>query len=185
MVSRQSSEKVFYKNILIHMSKIILPLLILFILFRYKPLLLLIIFEIFDFTKLLVLRKRFTQFPLDLMFVFGITAAYYYGFLIAIVVFVLGIINRMQVSHIEGRHVTKCIRHFTLFFLTSLLNKYSFFNLAAFMQLLNYILKYSVLILSSDTGIFEKSIYHIFNFITSLILFYIIEIVFITFPGLI
>ena len=185
MESRQSSKKLFYKNVLVHMSKITLPLILLYIVFKYKPLILLIIFEIFDLTKLLILRKRFTQFPLDLMFVFGVTAAYYYGFLIAIIVFTLGIINRMQVEHIKGRHVTKCIRHFTLFFLASLLNKYSFFTLAASLQLLNYLVKYSTSILRSDSAIFKKSVYHIFNFISSLILFFAIEKFFIYFPALV
>jgi len=186
METRGKSKKIKTRNAIIKpFFKIISPMLILYIIFKYKPLILIIIFEIFDLTKLLILRKKFTQFPLDLVFVFGITAAYYCNFLVAIIIFVLGIINRLEVAHIKDRHVTKCIRHFTLFFLSSLLNSYSFFTLATFLQLLNYLVKYGLSMRKSDSVIFEKSIYHVFNFISSVILFYFIEVLVQYFPNLI
>jgi hypothetical protein len=185
MKTRVSSKKSDYKDILTHVLKTILPLIILYIIFNYKPLIIIMFFEFFDLIKLLILRKNLSQFPIDFVFVFGIAAAYYYGFLISIIIFVLGIINRMQVDHIKDRHVTKCIRHFTLFFLAFLLNEYSFFTLAVFLQLLNYFIKYGVSIIKSDSAIFDKSIFHIFNFVSSIILFYLIELFFDYFPKLV
>jgi hypothetical protein len=178
MVTRLSYKKPSQKTILLHMLKTIMPLVLFYAFFKYKPLIILILFEFFDLTKLLILRKNFSQFPLDFVFVFGVAAAYYYGFLISIIIFVLGIINRMQVDHIRDRHITKSIRHFSLFFLAFILNNYSFFTLAVFLQLLNYFIKYGIFILNSDTAIFEKSVFHVFNFISSIILFYFIEIFF-------
>ena len=86
MQARLKNEKQMIIDAAKQMIKIVLPLIILFILFRYKPLILLIIFEILDLSKLMILRKRFLQFPLDLVFVFGVTAAYYYSFLISVIV---------------------------------------------------------------------------------------------------
>lgn len=178
MDARDWSEKQKLKNVLKLVFKIFSPLIILFIIFRYKPLLLIIFFEIFDLTKLLILRKKFKEFPTDIVFVFGITAAYYYGFLIAIIIFILGIINRLEVAHIKDRHITKCIRHFTLFFLASLLTGYSFFTLSTFLLLLNYLVKYGISMIESDNSIFNKSIFHVFNFISSIVLFYFIDLIF-------
>ncbi len=183
MATRQKNVK--HRQIIFYLAKILLPLLLVYILFRYKPVIPIMVFVLLDIIKLQILRKRFNQFPLDLVFVFGIAIAYYYSFLPSILVFILGILNRMQVEHIQGRHVTKCIRHFTLFFLASLLNFYQFFTLAAFLLLVNYVVKYGLALLDSDDSIYEKSIYHIFNFTSSLILFFIIGIVFQSFPSLV
>ena len=172
MQARLKNEKQMIIDAAKQMIKIVLPLIILFILFRYKPLILLIIFEILDLLKLMILRKRFLQFPLDLVFVFGVTAAYYYSFLISVIVFILGIINRIEVAHIKDRHVTKCIRHFTLFFLTTILTNYPFFTLATFILLLNYVIKYYVSFMWFDGKMYLKSFFHIFNFIVSLVLFF-------------
>lgn len=178
MDAKEWAEKPKLKNVLKPVLKILLPLTLLYIIFRYQPLLLIIFFEIFDLTKLLILRKRFKEFPTDIVFVFGITAAYYYGFLISIIIFILGIINRLEVDHIKDRHVTKCIRHFTLFFLASLLTGYSFFTLSTFLLLLNYLVKYSISMMESDNTIFDKSLFHVFNFISSIVLFYFIDLIF-------
>ena len=185
MKGRGWAEKPRLKKVVNPVLKILLPLVLLYIIFRYKPLLLIIFFEILDITKLLILRKRFGEFPIDLVFIFGIAGAYYYNFLIALLIFVLGIINRLEVAHIRDRHITKCIRHFTLFFLAFLLNTYSFFTLATFLQLINYLVKYSFSMMKSDNSIFNKSTYHVFNFITSLILFYFIEAIIKYFPNLV
>ena len=146
------------KKVLIYLGKILFSLVILYVIFKYKPIILIILFLISDIIKLTILRKKFQEFPLDLVFVFGVTISYYYNFLPSILVFILGIINRVEVAHIKDRHITKCIRHFTLFFLASLLDFYQFFTLATFLLLLNYVVKYGMAFMESDELIYTKSI---------------------------
>lgn len=156
--------------------KITLSMILLFVIFRYEVLLLIIFFEIIDILKLILFRTRKVQFPVDFVLVFGITAAYYYNYISAIIIFALGIMNRVETEHIKGRHMTKCIRHFILFYLARLLSSFSFFTLAVFLLLINYLLKYFMAFMQSDEGIYKKLIYHIFNFTASAALFFLISI---------
>jgi hypothetical protein len=165
---------------------LLLKILILFIILRifawFKPLILIVIFEIFDFFKT-VLRRCFPFIPVDLEFIFGVTAAYYYGFVYSVVIFILSVLNRILLSSIEIRHISKAMRHIPLFFIATFFRFYPFFWVAMILLAMNYMFKFLIETLTSQP-IIEKVQYNMLNFLSATILFYFISILYYYIPFL-
>lgn len=145
----------------------------------FKPLIIIILFEILDFIKLII-KQFFPFIYLDFVFVLGITATYYYGFLYGIIIFILGIINRAIMSCLEQRHLKKIIRHIPIFYLLTIfknLNSNNFFYISFILLILNYILKYGLKIAKQELE-FEKTPFHLINFILATLFFYIVSILY-------
>ncbi len=165
------------KNKYACLIQIILLLFIILIFTQYKPLLLILVFEIVELIKVLIKQKT-KQFPIDFVFVFGITASYFYSPIIGFVIFFLGVHNRKLMKTIKSRHITKGVRHLTLFLIVSLLRSFPFFSAAVLMLMINYAFKYLIGILFLSENVFDKALYHITNFIGSTVLFQIISILY-------
>jgi hypothetical protein len=158
---------------------IIVGLLIVF-LSKYKPLILVLIFEVLDFFKT-VLKQTIPFTPIDLEFIFGITVSYYYSPLYGILIFFLSVVNRTLLSCIQIRHMEKSVRHVPLYFLISILTFLNFFVAAFAMLVTNYILKYFLNYLKGDMS-FNKSPYNFISFFLSMTSFYLINTIYYYFP---
>jgi hypothetical protein len=164
--------------------KIILLVALFYMLSRYKPFILVIAFEILDFAKN-VLKQTIPYIPLDLVFIFGLAASYYYGFIFGVIIFFLGILNRLIMTCLEFRHVSKIVRHLTLFFVISLLSPYvNFFMAAIALLIINYILKYGLRIARGQLAEFDKTHFHVINFIGALAFLYLIYVIYAYMPFL-
>ena len=159
------------------LMKVLFLLGFLFVLSKYKPLIILGLFEILDWTKI-VLKKTIPYIPLDLVFVFGLTASYFYSPWFGVIIFLLGVLNRVVLLSIELRHCTKCVRHFIFFFIVPFYSDVNFFTIAIIMLSLNYILKYTFNIARGKIGEFDKFHFHLTNFSGATILFYLIGVIF-------
>ncbi|MEM2131209.1 MAG: hypothetical protein QXR96_01670 [Candidatus Woesearchaeota archaeon] len=121
--------------------------------------------------------------PIDFVFLFGITASYYYGFIYGLVIFFLGTLNRIILSSFQFRHLSKGIRHIPLFYLSFIVGKgiifknYGFFNIALILLIFNYILKFLLKIAKNDLEI-EKTHFHVVNFFLSILGFYLVSIIY-------
>ena len=149
----------------------------------YKPMVLVAAFEVLDLFKNF-LKRTFSFIPLDLVFVFGITASYLYHPVFAVLIFLLGIVNRAVTFTLEARHVLKFIRHMALFTLVIFFRDYELFVAGTLMLVINYILKYSFNLFNRQVYFFEKSPFHITNFVGSMLLFYVLATLYEYFPFL-
>jgi hypothetical protein len=149
---------------------------------RFKPLIIVAIFEIIDFFKN-ILKQAIPYIPIDFVFILGITASYYYGFTYGLIIFILGVLNRIVMSCIEARHISKAIRHIPLFLAASFLREFNFFFVAVALLIINYILKYWFKIAVHNVEL-DKVPYNIVNFFGGTILFYFIYILYYYLPFL-
>ncbi|MEM3374280.1 MAG: hypothetical protein QW757_02595 [Candidatus Woesearchaeota archaeon] len=180
---KQYSLNVYFSLI----SKIVLFIILLVIFSNFKPLIIILIFELLDFFKV-IFKQFFPYIPVDFVFVFGLTASYYYGFVYGLIIFCLGIINRAILSCLELRHLTKAIRHLPIFYLSTIFRGISFFNnnffyVAFTLLCLNYLLKYGFKIARADLD-FEKTPFHVINFFLAIIVFYLISMIYFYLPFL-
>jgi hypothetical protein len=180
--SRQNKLYVFCRRNCTEIFRILIIILLIYFLSKHKSLIIVLIFEILDLIKN-ILRPALPYMPLDIVFVFGVAASYYYNLYIGVLIFILGIVNRVIFICLEPRHVTKAIRHIPLFIITSLYSSNSFFTVAALMLTLNYLLKYGFNIARGDFR-FDKFHYNIANYLSSLVFFYLIDIVYFYLPFL-
>ena len=104
--------------------------------------------------------------------------SYFYGPIIGVIIFGLGLLNRILLLSLELRHCVKCVRHFIFFFTVPFLRQWPFFTIAVVMLFSNYILKYGFKIAQGDLGYFDKFHYHITNFTASTLMFYLIYIIY-------
>lgn len=157
----------------IFISKLFILGILLFFFSKYKPLLLIIIFEILDLWKT-VLQRAFPQLPLNLDFIFGVTASYFFSPLVGIIIYLLAIVNRIIFFAITYRHLAKGIRYLFLFILIPYLKFIDFYLLAIIILVLNYVIKY---IGSFFFGPFEleDTFYDAVNFLLSSVVFYLIS----------
>ncbi|MFH2020704.1 MAG: hypothetical protein ABIJ34_04780, partial [archaeon] len=161
--------------------KLALLFIIVLLFSKYKIVIFLLAFELSDIFKI-SLKRRQADMALDLVFIFGITAAFYYNFFTSIQVFFLGIINRVIMSTIQVRHIVKIGRHIPLFLIASFLKMYSFFYIALILLVFNYVVKYAIETFIEGCPRFDKIHYHATNFCVSIILFYIIGLLYSLFP---
>jgi hypothetical protein len=173
----------------VFLKLLILGLLFFFFFSRYKPLILILIFEAFDLLKNTCEQKGVFghasfNLPVDLIFIFGITASYYYGFGVGLIVFLMGILNRIVFSRLEIRHIAKLSRFFFLFLIITLLKGINFFYAAMILLIVNNILKFISEIWFSGVIAIEKYYYYLMNFIASIFFFYIISVLYAAFPFL-
>ena len=166
-----------------HLYKLVLIFLLVMLLLRHKALLIIIIFEVLDWTKNVV-KQSFPYFPLEIRFIFGVTASYYYSPYIGIIIFFLGLINRTMLS-LEIMHIVKAIRHIPLFFLVQFLQPRSdFFTVAMIALTLNYIMKYVFRIAKDPETMFDSAVYLFTNYFIGALLFYLISILYFYLPFL-
>ena len=178
---KKNSKKNSLRETLLVTLKILGVILIIYIFSRYKPLLILVAFEILDLIKNVIKHVQpFT--PVDFVFIFGITGSFFYSPIIGIIVFILGILNRTFMLHIEFRHIEKAWRHIPLFFIITLLRGQSFIVAATLMLVINYILKYLLYMIQGIP--FDKVFFHITNFTLSSLCFYLIHMVYFYLPFL-
>jgi len=177
---RKKSSKASKAIILIF--KFILILIFLNFSARFKPIFIIAAFEILDFFKNIV-KQSIQYFPLDLVFIFGITGSYYYSPWVGVTVFLLGVINRAVMSSIEFRHLSKGVRHIPLFFVTQYLHGLPFFTAAMTLLVSNYVLKY-ILKIATYQPLFDKSHYNTVNFVLATIMFYLLSMIYYYFPFL-
>ena len=162
--------------------KLVFLYFVLNLLSKHKALIIILLFEMLDITKIF-LRKTYPYIPIDFVFVFGITASYYFSPFIALLIFSLGVLNRILLFCIEERHLTKAVRHVFFYFFISIL-PFGFFTSASIVLTLNYVLKYGFNIARSRMYSFDKTSFHIANYIGSTLIFYLIFVVCSYFPGL-
>jgi hypothetical protein len=163
------------------LGKIAALILLVYVFFQYKPLIIIILFEILDIIKNII--KHHTPLtPIDLVFIFGIAGAYYYHFLIGLIIFVLGVVNRTIMLNIEIRHVSKGWRHILLFFIVTFMTSTPFFQVAFMMLVINYALKYILFIFQGIP--FDKVVFHIINFTLATMSFYLIHMIYYYMPFL-
>ncbi len=176
-VKQSQRKKYFYL-----FSKLALFVFLFYLFYSFKPLIIILVFELLDFFKNL-LKQTIPYLPLDCVFVFGVTASYYYGFIYSVIIFFLGILNRIIMSCIEVRHISKAIRHIPIFFLVTFFISFNFFIVAMAALIINYFLKYLLKIAQGDIDI-EKTQFYIVNFILATITFYFISILYFYLPFL-
>lgn len=161
-----------YKLIYVGLKFLIIGIL-LFFFSKHKPLIWILLFEILDLWKT-ILQRCMPQLPLNLDFIFGITASYFFSPLVGIIIYLLAIINRIVFFAITYRHFVKGIRYLFLFILIQYFRFLNFYYAALIFLVLNYIMKY---IGNFFFGPFEldDTFYDIVNFILSCVAFYIIS----------
>ncbi len=163
----------------------LLVILILFYFFmRFKPFIILLVFEITDLIKNIA-KQSLPYIPIDFVFLFGMLAAYYYGFIYSVAIFVMGVINRIIMSAINFRHMSKGVRHIPLFFFCTLLKNQNlnFFSTAVLLLAANYVLKYGLNIAFAKWE-FDKIHYHLVNISDALFFFYLMYKLYSYFPFL-
>lgn len=163
--------------------KCIVVLLVIFIFSQYKPLLLILVFEVLELVKI-ILKEKIGGIALDLVFVFGIASTYYYNIVFGFLIFFLGIWNRTFMKMIKPRHISKWIRHFFIFFLVVFLRHVSFFQVGLLMLILNYMMKYLFNIIIIEPEFFGKTVYHISNFLLCILMFFLINTAYLNLPFL-
>ena len=173
----------FFDKYKSHLYKFVLALFLVLLALRHKALIIIILFEILDWTKNVV-KHTLPYFPLEIRFVFGVTASYYYSPYIGIIIFCLGIINRTML-HLEIMHIVKAIRHIPLFFFVQFLQTRSDFFIVAMIALtLNYVMKYVFRIAKDPETMFDSAIYLFTNYFIGALLFYLISVIYFYFPFL-
>jgi hypothetical protein len=170
------------RHILYLLFKLTVIVILFFLIAKYKALILVLLFEVLDFFKT-VLRRCIPFLPIDFEFIFGITVAYYYGFIYSIIIYCLSIINRTILSSIELRHISKGIRHIPLFFFATFLHIYPFFPVAMVLLVINYLFKF-LLKISTLQPLIEKTQYNIINFLAASFFFYMISVIYYYLPFL-
>ena len=167
----------------LYIIKSMIIVIVIFLISKHKALFFLLSFEALQLWKLSM--KDAGDISVDLVFIFGVAGSYYYGMLVGIAVFMLGIINRAYKYRLESRHVYKAGRILPLIVAASLLGQYDFFLLAVALLMISYILKYLIDAILCGCIDLEKTHYHIINIFLSLVFFYIIDIVYRTIPFLV
>lgn len=176
------AQKESARKIIILIFKLLAIIIIVNLFSKYKPLIILAVFELLDFMKNII-KQSVPYMPIDLVFIFGITASYYYNPWFGVIIFFLGVVNRAIMSNIEFRHMSKGVRHIPLFFAASFLGAFPFFNAAFALLVLNYVLKFLLKIATYQT-IFEKSHYNTVNFCMATLFFYLLSMIYFYFPFL-
>ena len=166
-----------------HLYKTILALFLVLLALRHKALIIIILFELLDWSKNIV-KHAFPYFPLEVRFIFGVTASYYYSPFIGIIIFCLGLVNRTML-HLDIMHIVKAVRHIPLFFLVQFLQSRSdFFTVAMIALTLNYVMKYVFRIAKDPETMFNSAIYLFTNYFIGVLLFYLISVIYYYFPFL-
>ena len=179
--SKKSKKQESFRETLFVTLKILGVMIVIFVFSRYKPLLILVTFEILDLIKNVIKHVQpFT--PVDFVFIFGMAGSYYYSPIIGIVVFILGVLNRTFMLHIEFRHIEKAWRHIPLFFVVTLLRGQTFVVAATLMLVVNYLLKYVLYFFQGMP--FDKVFFHVTNFTLSSLCFYLIHMFYFYLPFL-
>lgn len=180
---KQTKLTVFFDKYKNHLYKVVLALLLILLALRHKSLIIIILFELLDWTKNIV-KHAFPYFPLEVRFIFGVTASYYYSPFIGIIIFCLGIVNRTML-HLDIMHIVKAIRHIPLFFLVQFLqSKSDFFTVAMIALTLNYVMKYVFRIAKDPETMFDSAIYLFTNYFIGTLLFYLISVIYYYLPFL-
>lgn len=183
MPRKKTAKRRIYKERIYLFFRIAAVLITLFFLSKHKSLIIVLIFEALDIAKNM-LRQTFPFIPIDLVFVFGIAGSYFYSFWIGVVIFFLSILNRTIFICLETRHMTKCVRHFIFFFSVRFFGNTPFFTVAMVLLTLNYVLKYGLNIARGEIAKFDKSHFHIINYIGSTMFFFALDVIYSYFPFL-
>jgi hypothetical protein len=156
--------------------KILIILILLYFLSKYKFLIIILAFEILDFLKV-YMRQSLNYFPIEFRFIFGIAASYYYHPIYGVIIFCIGIVNRAIMLKIEIMDIIKAVRHIPLFYLVYFFKGHNFFTLAMLALTLNYIMKYTLNIAHDRKG-YDDIIYLVINYSTATVLFYFIYVIY-------
>ncbi|NTV23239.1 MAG: hypothetical protein HGA85_02595 [Nanoarchaeota archaeon] len=151
--------------------------LLLFLVSKFKPIILIAAFEILDFAKVMA-KPFFPCIPLDLEFVFGIAAAYFYGPVYAVAIFLLSVINRILLSCIEFRHLIKSLRHIPAFFAMPFLRFMPFFEVAMLVLVINTLIKIAIGIPVEEMAVVRKFPIYAANFFLITVFFYMIHMIY-------
>ena len=180
---KQTGLTLFFDKYQSHLYKIVLVFFLAMLVLRHKALIIIILFELLDWTKNIV-KHAFPYFPLEVRFIFGVTASYYYSPFIGIIIFCLGIVNRTML-HLDIMHIVKAIRHIPLFFLVQFLQSRSdFFTVAMIALTSNYVMKYVFRIAKDPETMFDSAIYLFTNYFIGTLLFYLISVIYYYLPFL-
>ncbi|MFH0875737.1 MAG: hypothetical protein V1859_07405 [archaeon] len=139
-----------------------------------RELVLVIIFAFLDFSKN-ILKVKFGIFPVDIAFVFGVTAAYFYNPIYGLIILAIATFNRAAFGFIESRHFFSSAREMMLFMLILLLKNINFTTVCMIMLTLKYVAHYTSDLLFLQRITFERTHFFIANIIGSMFLFYIIN----------
>ncbi|MBN1502473.1 hypothetical protein JW930_02935 [Candidatus Woesearchaeota archaeon] len=159
---------------LISLKYLFIFAILLYLTFFNKKIFFLVVFEFADFIKGVV-KVKTGYFPVDLVFVFGVTAAYFFSPYVSLIIILLGMVNRMIFGFFQVRQFTEILRHFIIFFVTYALRNYAFFIVGISMLALKYLLKIIGVLITRDTSTLEKLHFYFVNVLCSSVLFYLIS----------
>ncbi|MBN2367799.1 hypothetical protein JXC34_02180 [Candidatus Woesearchaeota archaeon] len=155
--------------------KTLAPLLLVLFLYIIKKEFFFVLIYYFVDTAKNIFKVKFRFFPIDLSFIFGVSAVYFYGPIYSLLILLIADINRLVYGFFEQRHVLSTIHEVFLFFLAVLFIRAEFLTYAAIMLFLKYISRILFnLVIPSET-IFRKLHFYLINTVCSMILFYIIN----------
>jgi hypothetical protein len=162
------------KKIKINRKWSFLLILLIFFYFIKKELVIVIIFTFFDFIKS-IFKVKFKFVPIDLIYIFGVTASYFYNPFYSFLILIIGNFNRIAFGFFQSRHFSSSVRDIILFFISFFLKDFSFINVAIILIGLKYVLKFISDLVFLNKIFFEKFHFYIINIGTSLLIFYLIN----------
>ncbi len=157
-----------------HKTFAVIMILLLFFYFIKREVCIIIVFSVLDFLKN-ILKVKFQFIPVDLGYIFGVTAAFFYNPIYSIIILIIDNFNRAAFGFLESRHFSSAIRDIILFFIVIFLRPMPFLAAALVMLLLKYVFHYMPEIILAHNFPVEKLHFHVVNVLISTLFFYLID----------
>ncbi|MFH0876514.1 MAG: hypothetical protein V1859_11350 [archaeon] len=141
-----------------------------------KELLVVIIFTLLDFAKS-ILKVKFRFVPVDLCFVFGFCAAYFYNPIYSLVILVIADFNRFVFGFFEERHFIGHLRDIAVFLIVPFFRFLPFATAGIVIVFLKYFLNFSLQFIFYQRLYITKLHFYLINIMASLALIYLIDMI--------